>query len=850
LPEAGPSPLTPHSSRRDRPSISQAIALAWRLLARDYRAGELTLIAVAIVIAVASVTTVGFFTDRVRRVLDQQANRLLGADLVITDSRPLPEDLREEALRRGLAVSGMLRFPSMAVHGDRNVLSDVRAVSPGYPLRGELRIADQLFGPDRPAGAIPEPGTVWVDERLHTSLELDAGGSISLGKLRLRVAAVITHEPGVELGFLGGAPRVVFNADDVAATGLVQPGSRISYRLHVAGDDKSVDAYRAWAKTRLQPGPRVEGIRDARPELRSALERAEKYLNLAALTSVLLAAVAIALAVRRYLQRHLDGCAMMRCLGASQGLIIALYIAHFTMLGVMAAGVGVAIGATAQMALSTWLAQVVAVSLPATSPWPALHGAAAGMLLLLGFALPPLLSLAQVPTLRVLRRELGVPQRRGILGYGVGIAVIAAMILWRAQELRFGMTVLAWFVAAMAGACALTWLLLRSLRVLRGQGATLRFGVTSLQRRQFGTILQVVALAIGIMALLTLTLVRSDLLRTWRESLPPQAPNRFIVNVQPEQVERIRHFFSERGMAAPNFYPMVRGRLVEIGERPVVAEQYPDERARRLVTREFNLSWATQLQADNQIVAGRWWGAAAVPADQFSVEQGLAQTLGIRMGDALKFDVAGTPVTARVTNLRSVDWDTFNVNFFVLAPPGLLERQPTTYVTSFHLPRGDTRLLHGLVKAFPNVVLIDVAQALGQIQRMMDQAALAVQFVFLFTLAAGLVVLYAALASTQDERLFQATIMRTLGASRPQIRRAHLAEFILIGAVAGFVAAAGASGLAYFIAHRFLQLQYTPDPLIWLLGIAGGAVGVAAAGYIGTRRVLSVAPLQVLRALG
>lgn len=830
--------------------LARTIALAGRLLGRDYRAGELTLIAVAIVIAVASVTTVGFFTDRVRRVLDEQANRLLGADLVINDTRPLPEEIRQEALRRGLAVADVMRFPSMAIHGERNVLADVRAASAGYPLRGELRIADYLFGPDRAADMVPERGTVWVDTRLYTALELAAGDSISLGRSRLRVAAIITHEPGVELGFLSGAPRVILNAADIPATGLVRPGSRVRYRLYFAGEVAMVEAFRAWAQSQLQHNVRIEGIRDARPELRSALDRAARYLNLAALTSVLLAAVAIALAARRYLQRHLDGCAMMRCLGASQTLITSLYVTHFVMLGAVAAGIGIALGAAAQMLLAAWLGQVVAVPLPATSAWPALHGAAAGMLLLLGFALPPLMGLAQVPTLRVLRRELGTPRRLGLLGYGIGAAVIAAMILWRAQELRLGFTVLAWFVAAIVGACALTWLLLRSLHLLRRRGASFRFGVASLQRRQLGTILQVVALGVGIMALLTLTLVRSDLLRTWRESLPPQAPNRFIVNVQPDQVERIERFFSERGLTAPNFLPMVRGRLVEIGGRGIVAEDYADERARRLVTREFNLSWATRMRPDNSIVAGRWWGDERLPADQFSVEQGLADRLGIRMGDVLKFDIAGTPVTARVTSLRAVDWDTFNVNFFVLAPPGLLEGHPATYVTSFHLPPGEVAVLNALVKAFPNIVLIDVALALGQIQRMMDQAALAVQFVFLFTLATGLLVLYAALASTQDERLFQATIMRTLGASRPQIRRAHLAEFTLIGAAAGFVAAAGASGLAYFIAHRFLQLQYAPDPTVWLIGIVGGALGVAVAGYFGTRRVLSIAPLKVLRALG
>jgi putative ABC transport system permease protein len=829
--------------------FAQALALAWKLLGRDYRAGELTLIAVAIVVAVAGVTTVGFFTDRVQRVLDVQANRLLGADLVIAHTRPTAPALRDEALRRGLAAIEIQRFPSMAMKGERTALSEVKVIAPGYPLRGELRIADRLFGPDRVARTIPDPGTVWVDERLYTSLELAADDSITLGNAKLRVAAIVTHEPGVEMGFLSGAPRVLLNAADLEATGLVQAGSRVRYRLQVAGEDAAVEAYRNWARGQLATGARMEGIRDARPELRSALERAERYLNLAALTSVLLAAVAIALATRRYLQRHLDACAMMRCLGASQALIVGLYVTHFTMLGAVAAAIGVAIGASAQALLAAWLGKVVAVTLPAASAMPALHGAAVGLLLLLGFALPPLLSLARVPTLRVLRRELGAPGGVGLIGYVLGAAVIAGLILWRAQELRFGFTVLGWAVAGMAGACALTWALLRSLKVLRGRGAAWRFGVASLQRRQLGTILQVVALALGIMALLTLTLIRTDLLNTWRASLPPDAPNRFVINIQPDQVEPIRRFFAARGINAPDLFPMVRGRLVRIGERKVSAEDYANERAKRLVTREFNLSWATRMQPDNRVVSGAWWGAAEAKSDQFSVERGLAEALGIQVGDVLTYDIAGSTVSATVTSLRTVDWDTFNVNFFVVAPPGLLESHPATWVTSFHLPRGEVAALNALVKAFPNVVLIDIAQALAQVQGMMNQAALAVQFVFLFTLLAGLVVLYAAVASTQDERLFQAAIMRALGASRPQIRRAHLTEFVLIGAVAGFIAASGAAGLAYFVARRFLQLDYVPDPTVWVIGIAAGALGVAAAGYLGTRRVLDVAPLQVLRGI-
>jgi putative ABC transport system permease protein len=826
------------------------LTMAWRLLARDYRAGELALIALAIVIAVASVTTVGFFTSRVQGALDQQANRLMGADLVIADTRPISPALKSEAEQLGLSAITVMRFPSMAVRGDRNALTDVKAVTAGYPLRGELRVTGRLFEPDRRATGIPAAGEVWVDERLYTALELAPGARVALGKREFEVTAIITHEPGVDIGFLSGAPRVLLNAGDLESTGLAQPGSRLRYRLNVAGSDEAVERYRAWARTRLAPGQRLEGIRDARPELRSALERAERFLNLAALTAVLLAAVAIALAARRYLQRHLDGCAVMRCLGARQALVTRLYVMHFTMLGALSAAAGVAIGAAAQLALTAWLGEVIAVTLPVASALPAVQGLLVGLLLLLGFALPPLVGLARVPTVRVLRRELGIPRGAGALGYAVGAAVIAGMILWQSQELRFGLTVLGWLAIAMAATAAVGWMLLRAAGTLRARGVSWRFGVASLQRRALGTILQVIALALGVMALLTLTMIRGDLLRTWQESLPPDAPNRFIVNIQPDQVAAVRALFAHRGLPAPELFPMVRGRLVKIGGRAVSADDFAEERSRRLVTREFNLSWASRLQPDNRILAGSWWGEGGGRADQLSVERGLAQALGIRMGDVLTFDIAGTPVSATVTSLRSVDWDSFNVNFFVVAPPGLFDGQPATYVTSFHLEAGRTQFLGELVKAFPNIVLIDIAQALSQVHRMMDQAARAVQFVFLFTLVAGLVVLYAAVASTQDERVYQATLLRTLGASRGQIHRAHLAEFTLIGAIAGFVAAAAATGLAYFIAHRFLQLDYSPDPGVWVLGVVGTALGVAVAGWIGTRRVLTAPPLGVLRGGG
>ena len=822
------------------------LKLAMKLLWRDQRAGELALIATAIVIAVASVTTVGFFADRVHQALSRQANQLLGADLVIVSPRPVAAGMADEALGRGLEVTRMTRFPSMAAQADRNVLASVKVVTTGYPLRGEVRIADALYGPDRRADAIPAPGTAWVDERLHTQLGLEQGHKVELGGATLDVAAILTHEPDTAVGFINGGPRIVINEADLDATGLIQRGSRVSYRLLVAGGAEAVEAYRAWALPRLENGQRIEGIRDARPEIRSALERAEKFLSLAALVTVVLAAVAIGLSARRFLQRHLDACAMMRCLGASQGLVLRLYLAHFLLLGVIASAIGCALGIGAQSLLAHWLGALVSVELPGPGGRPALHGMLTGLALLLGFALPPLVALGRVPTLRVLRRDIGTPRAAGLATYAAGYAVIAALIVWKAESVRLGALVLGGFTAAMIVAGAFTWLLLKAAGRLRSQGFTWRYGVANLRRRPLGSVLQVVALGIGMMALLVLTLVRDDLVGAWQTSLPPDAPNRFIVNIQPDQVEPLREFFAGRGVREPELYPMVRGRLVQINERSVSSEDYDDERARRLVDREFNLSWAERMRADNRLAGGRWWEAGQ-GGRELSVETGIAETLGMRLGDTLTFEVSGERVSARVTSLRGVDWDSFNVNFFVIAAPGVLDRYPATYVTSFHLPQGNAALLADLVRAFPNFLLIDVAQVMGQVQRMMDQVSRAVQFIFLFTLLAGLTVLYAAIASTQDERIYQATIMRTLGASRAQLRRAILAEFAVLGAAAGLLAAAGASALGYVIAVHVLNLPYAINSMLWAIGAFAGAAGIAAAGYAGTRSVLKVAPMKALR---
>ncbi|MGQ0579730.1 MAG: ABC transporter permease [Betaproteobacteria bacterium] len=830
-------------------STGGVLRLAAHMLGRDWRAGEQRVLVVALIIAVASLTTVAFFADRVGRTLTLEANQLLGADLVVVSDAPIAESFRSEARRLGLALTEAVRFPSMTQARDRALLTEVKAVLAGYPLRGRLRIRQHAAGPDFEPAHIPAPGSVWVDDRLLRRLDIGIGDRVALGEREFTVAAMVSEEPESSVGFLNLGPRLMFNMDDLASTALVQVGSRVSYRLFVAGEMQDVAAFRNYAVQTIGPGQRVEDIREARPEINSALTRAERYLGLSALLTVILAGVAVALAARRYLQRHLDACAIMRCLGAGQSLILALHALQFAIIGLVASAIGCAIGFLCQYLLAALLAPMVSVSLPAPGWLPVLQGLIAGFVLLLGFALPPLIALKKVPTLRVLRRDLGAPDSFGMSAYLLGGAAMVGLILWQAEDLELGSYVLGGVLGTMIASAALTLLVLRVLSSLsRGAGLNWRFGLANLRRRTVGTVIQVIALGLGMMSLILLTLVRSDLLESWRSSLPPNAPNRFLVNIQPDQVAQITDFFARQQLPPPVLFPMIRGRLVEVNARPVSSKDYVEEQARRLIDREFNLSWSEKMQPDNVIVAGRWFGVSDAGKRLLSVEQGIAEKLGLKLGDNLTYDIGGSRLTAKISSLRTVDWDSFRVNFFVIAPPGVLERYPGSFVTSLHLPASRSVVMDEIVKQFPNVLVIDVAAILAQIQRMMDQVVRAIEFVFLFSLAAGLLVLYAAVSSTHDERVFDAAVMRTLGAASAQMRSVQLAEFLLIGALAGLLAAVGASAVGFVLAKQVLNVPYSINAWIWLAGLAAGAVGVAIAGLLGTAKVLRTPPMEVFRA--
>ena len=836
------------------------LLLSIKLLRRDWRAGEWRVLLFALVLSVGSLSTVGLFADRVRQALQQQAQSLIGADLRITSTRPLPSSYREIAQARGLQTVLSQIFPSMVLHREQSLLSEIQAVEPGYPLRGKIVIDD---GREHTALAIPAPGTIWADEKLLRRLDVKPGDEVSIGKQHFIVVARIIRDIDQSISFASFAPRVLMNSQDLAATGLQQEGSRIGYRLMIAGAAAQVSALREELKNKLSGNAngyeRMEDVRDARPEIRSALERAEHFLGLAALTAAILAGAAMALAARRFVLRHLDGVAVMRCLGAQQAQVLQLFLYQFLLLGVIAVFFGCALGYATQAGLITFIESMRSADLPPPSAMPALKAAASGFALLMAFAFLPLLQLRKVSPLRVLRRELGAPEASSGLVYGLAVLVLAGLFLWQAGSIKLGLAMLGGLIAGLLLFGGLAWLLLHGLpRFATRLNAPWRHAFTNLARHGSAGALQVVAFSLGGMALLLLTLVRSDLLQSWQGKLPPDTPNRFVVNIQPDQRSPVLDLFARQQLPQPQLLPMVRARLIAINERPINGDSYPDARARALVEREFNLSWAEQMPGWNELVQGEWWGSppdkgagglggAGDGLAQFSVEEGIAKTLDIHLGDQLTYDAAGSRFTARVSSLRKLQWDSMRVNFFVIATPDLLKDFPASYLTSFYLPPDKVRVGDQLAREFPNLLVIDTGVVIAQVRNIMTQIAQTMSVVFLFTLLSGLAVLYAALLTTQDERIHEAAILRTLGADSRYLRRLHLSEFAVLGLLSGLFATAGAVLLGWVLARFVLEIPYHTDITIWLIGGLGGMSVVMLAGWLGTRRLTVLPPLAILR---
>ena len=856
-------------------------ALAWRQTLRDFRAGELRLLAVAVMLAVAALTAVGFFADRLNNGLQRDARQLLGGDAVVGTDRPAAPDIAAMALALGLRVSTSAGFPSMGRapddKGGASRLVSVKAVSAGYPLRGRLQLQAGPSAPLQLLAAAPEPGTVWVDVALLDALQLQVGDPLLLGDATLKIARIIVIEPDRGAGFSTFAPRVMLNLADLAATALIQPASRVGYRLAVAAPDAwnaargdaAVSEFVAWTEAQIKAVPlrgvRVESLQSGRPEMRQTLDRAEKFLNLVALLAALLAAVAVGIAARDFAQRHLDDCAMLRVLGLSQRRIAGAYTLEFGMVGLLASSAGVLIGLAVHFVFVWLLAGLVDAQLPAPGPWPALFGVGVGMTLLLGFGLPPVLQLARVPPLRVIRRDVGGLKAGSVTVLLAGTGGFVGLLLAVSSDIKLGAIAVGGFAAAIAVFALLSWLSVMLLKRAVPESRAPRWLVLATRQiaaRPAFAVLQVSALAVGLLALVLLVLLRTDLISSWRQATPPDAPNRFVINLQPEQAEPFKQSLASAGITRYDWYPMIRGRLVAINGKAVTAQSFVAERANRLVDREFNLSHSAVAPEHNEVVAGRW---VAEEADGLSVEEGLATELGLKLGDTLRFDIGGQMQDGRVSSLRKVDWGSMRVNFFVLFPRAAMPELPITYISAFRAPAaapapavvagapgapGAPSFDNRLSREFPNITNIDVSASIGQVQRVLDQVIRAVEFLFGFTLLAGLVVLFSAITATRDARAREFAIMRALGASGRLLAQVQRAELLGVGALAGLLASVAAMAVGWLLARYAFEFSWNPSPWVPLVGMVAGALLALAAGWWGLREVLRRPVLETLRRAG
>lgn len=824
--------------------MSFAIRQTWR----DFRSGDLRLLGLAVVIAVAAISSVGFLSDRVSRALERDATRMLGADLVVQTPMQADAAWLTKARDSGLKAIRTWSFPSMvgAQNGSLQ-LASIKAVEQGYPLRGELRISKDLQGPDVVAEQSPAVGTVWVDPQILVLTGLSVGDVLNVGRSRLIIDRLITYEPDREMRFVNVAPRVLMRSEDLASSGLIGPGSRVAHSLLVAGETSSVKNYQRWLEPQLNKSQQVLSIESGRPEIARTLERANEFLTLVVMIAVLIAAVAVALGARRFSQKQQSAIAVMRCFGATSGAVTRLLMVEFILVALIGSLLGLLLGWLAQVGLVSVMQSFIRDDLPAVGWRAAAQGLYAGFWLLFAFSLPPLQALRKVSAAQILRREVPAFPLQSAAGYLVAFVGFALLMWWVAGNLSYGFGLAAGFVVAGLVFGFVSYLALRfvnRIRPILSQRPAWRFALSGLVRRKASSVAQICALAVGTMAILLLTIVRTDLLQGWQQTLPTDAPNRFLINIQPDQRQSVRSMLEQVGLKNVIFYPMVRGRLIERNGSALRTEDYESPRAQRLLQRDFNLSYADSVPDEQLLTQGRQLDPSSM---ELSMEQGIAKLLGIELGDEVVFDVAGQSVKVKLTSLRQVDWDSMKPNFFAILSSKALLDQPQTYITSFYLPSDQARVTQALVREFPNLTVFDLGALLAQLQSVLDRVSVAIEGLFVFSVLAGTLVLAAALGASRHERVREAALLRAIGATNQQLSSAQRIELLTVGALAGLLAAFGAIMAAWALSTWVFEFAMQWSVVPWLLGLAICMPGAWLAGSLVLRGVLKSPPLLILR---
>ncbi len=824
---------------RSRPDMSLFIKL-FKEIKHFWRLAEMRLLFLALLVAVVAVTSVGFFTERADKAMNSQAIQILGGDLVIVSSRPINKLYLTEAKQRGLSSAEVISFPSMISKGEKFQLAQIKAVSKDYPLLGKVETSIERMGDIETTRMDSlQNNEVLADERLFVALEAKSGEQARLGKSQITLAKIIRKMPDQASNSFQFAPKMLLPLEQLTATGLLTEGSRASYSYLFAGEETTVKSFTGWLKPKLQQHERVRTLDDGLPAVQQALQRGQRFLKMASLLAVILAGAGIALSSYSLTRHEISSVAVLKTMGASRKQILSRYLGALVSVAIIAGIVGAIIGYFIQFYLAGYLQDFVGQDLPPAGFLPVFIGLATSLIMALGFSAPQLLQLIKTAPIQILQRSSQASKTPLLFSFlSLTIAVFALMWL-QTSDLKLS----AYLLAAVSISLFVIWVVaVLMLKLVRKFGE--RWRLPKVNRRMS---LMIVVFGVGLFSLLLLTSLRSDLINRWQASLPEDAPNHFLINIQPQDVEQITELLAKDNITTP-IYPMIRGRLVELNNKPVSPgdQAYAENQyAQRLLIREFNLSSSTEIPEGNIIKQGEWFKIDE--ENGFSIEVDIAQNLGIKIGDVMTFDIAGKKLSETVTSIRAVQWDSMKPNFYVLAAPKVFDGYPKTLITSLHLPEGNSETLTKLIKNFPSVTDIDISAILMQVRSLINKAAFAVQAIFLFTLVAGVVVLFSALQSQKALRRKEIAIYKSLGASRSLLRQNLLLEFALVGGLAGFLAGVLAITAANVAAYTLFNLTPAINLMLIVIGTFLGALLVSIAGYINVRGLLSITPISLFR---
>ena len=835
--------------------MSVTLKLAWSQTMSLWKSGALNVLVFALVLAVTAITATGFFTQRIETALNQQGGLLLGGDLAVLADHEIPETFINNAKTQGITTVKTYEFPSMVVFGEANQLAEIKAVEAGFPLRGDLTIGQHATDTGKIVTQGPNTGEVWIEPRLVNLLNIQVGDRLEVGERQLRVSAILVREPSRGGDMFGFAPRLMMHAADLPSTKLIQYGSRVKYQLLLAGQPQSISQYFEQMKPQLNRGEKIQDIRNARPEIKSALDKAQQFLGLSSMVSVILAMVAMLLSSLPYIKQSLDTFALMRCFGASKNNVLQVLAFQTTIIALLSALFGAALGYIGQLGLATLAGNLFVETLPAANATPLFLGFLASLGMMLAVVLPHAWQMRNLTAMNILRRETISQPLSTQAKFLPAFFVMTLMIFWQARDIKLALSTIIALTLLCIVIAGIAYLLvslvsrvfrLSSRNQMLGQ---IKIGILGIKRRFGLSTVQMIGFSMGLMVLMLLALIRNDLIRNWQASLPIDAPNRFVINIQPAQISGIKEFFTQQKIQDATIFPMVRGRLISQNNKDLSQTEWKDERAKRLAEREFNLSWAANMQSDNKLLSGRWWTEQDHGKPYLSLEEDLAKTLNLKLGDQLVFNVAGTPLNLTVTSIRKVEWDTMRPNFFAVTPPGVLDQYPTSYMSSFYLPLSADAPMNQLIKTYPNLTVIDVAALMQQVRGIMQKMSSAIEYVFAFSLMAGIAVLYAALVATRDERVTEATLMRVFGASRQQVSVAYMAEFACIGLIAALVAAIAANLLAYYLSHYVLDIPFQLNFTLAVTVMLIAAICIPLAAWLVLRKFLNVPARQLLNSI-